>query len=61
MVNEISQPEKIQRLAVAYQKLNDEGREILDNILQEFKEIGNEPEKIADLKRSAMGNLSEIR
>jgi hypothetical protein len=41
--------EKTQILAVAYQHINDEGRDVLDKVVQKLEEINGEPEKIKDI------------
>jgi hypothetical protein len=41
--------DKTHILAVAYQHINDEGRDVLDKVVQKLEEINGKPEKIKDI------------
>jgi len=50
MKNQVSISEKTQILVFAYQKMNNEGRDILDKFIQKLGEINGKPEKIKGIK-----------
>jgi hypothetical protein len=49
MDNEGYLPERTQILAASYQRINDEGRDVLDRFVQKLEEINGEPEKIKNI------------